>query len=1430
MKSIKTLMMVMVLMLASASLAEAQPTEEDVLNALNGNAVTKALGITKVTKEDAGFSAKIDAIDETVYLFFGPDGNALNAAIVLSEWKLGSVATFSAPVVIASTADNSVSALPTVVQAAVSDSLDDGNLSLKAGVNLFSGLSLGDSTSVLGNVFTQVLGAPAKTVPLSGPIGADVLSAVTSGKVPEGAQLSGMSLSFTLDYLRPQGLNQFVNAENLTLTLVDDSGSISLSGSFDLNFTVGGKKVSVKNVNVDSFSGTPAAGSPFLSLSGDFPGIPDALTRIPNCTVKDLGFGLQVVANADGGKEALVALSGKATLHEKEIDVDYALEDRDGARVPVFKVTSELTLNDFTNQDVPVVGGITLADLEYDAGVPSATLTWGDEQVEIAGVQVGDQLGYSVGINKLSLSTFAPSMKGTLLDGVELDNAAILLIPSGGTTTIAEGDLPAAIKAELGDNLEQFLDDGALALKEGTNFFADVNVSGIKALNDALSFLGMDGSALPIDLNLPPKGAASTAPGFKLVLPEITASVFPSFLKAGAAKIVDRVKDGSTDMAVELPLNLVAEISGGPKGKEVPFTVDLDLTALANKELVFTGTEAEGSTWSEPFGIPFVSVRELSIDADLSGDAQKVRLSAVFAGSHSKGDEVDLAIDVENGSIADVSVSLPKSKFGLDQIDALKNVPGVNTLSISAPAFSLHSFSGTVSFDGVDVDVVAFKDSNSHWSTLLHLESHFTIADILHIKNPLLEEVKLPDMKLVLASKPINQPIDSLPEAVQATFGGGSGGTLQLDAGVSMHGTIDPAKFSAGTQKMLSAIGIHDAIEITGTVDGIFGGSPGIRLLAAMDSEPKHSFTFIKAAPDTTFSLLLEYNEQRGAGLGFDMAIQLPGGDGQDPLIFDVDMELMVGAEGVEVRVSGDMRGFWNNAIGVKGLKIGDVYMSVGVMETGSFEFALAGKVAFGGEEIDIAGDMVISPEALFLPTAIGIAGKIKVIPLHQLHDKGNGMAKASHGKNLKGKSPKGLEAEIRNFEFCFMSPGATLPAEYTDDFNLTTAGMGVKGELWLTDPHSGHDRKVGALDGWISDQGYHMDGEVEPFSIGPVHMDKTTFLFQAGLELEPELSISGGITIGKGKHALSEKVKLTIQPSHFLIDMDTKIGGMEVSVHAESGGRSTQASNDFVFSISVKADFTDPLKHALSDALKGLKKMDTKYKQAQQDVANAKKKVDGLQKKIDEMRKKVKVERAKTDEKFEDAKHKVDSLNRTLTAKKKSWSSHKSKRQSDLKHVKLGAAAKEEAQIVALQGEITSLEASIKVAKGVLNTVEKGIDHTPIDLDPRVASLIAEKKTADAALDVAKGTLSAAQKINDGLESAAKEVLKAAGQLKINELILAGSLKGMIPGEGGQKVTLTINGSWGKHKFHIVIGGDQADGYIKAIAHEVAKEIKKVL
>lgn len=872
--------------------------------------------------------------------------------------------------------------------------------------------------------------------------------------------------------------------------------------------------------------------------------------------------------------------------------------------------------------------------------------------------------------------------------------------------------------------------------------------------------------------------------------------------------------------------NITIKFPGTLGGGQLSFGGTVDAAALAQKRFVFKTSDAHKLSWNDAFGMPFLDLSQVALTLEVAKGEFKILLDGMLGGPFRKGGRdraVVIELVVEDRKLSDFTLSLPDTTLSLHAVPALKSIPGAAKLAVGAPTVSMHAIGGKVKFLNATVDSVVFYDTGKKdWNIGLRFEKALTLADLTGHPKGFLQHLGLPKMRVLASAKGLKAGYSDLPLAAQNFFAvGGSlpDGELELAQGVNVIAMFDPAVAPANIKNALGKIGLgHASMQVDGTVEGMFGGKPAVELTVEIDTPSGHGFKFLKTK-HAKAEFFIKMSETQ-SGLGFRTAVEMSQGHGKPSLEFDVDFGLVEQDANIEVQVSGAMKGDWQNAAGIKGLTVENPFMSVGVNETGSFDMLIDGTVLVGSEKVRAAADLVLSPEALGLPTAIALAGEVNRLSFDDL------VAHAKKHASQKGGGFGKLRAEFKDVAFAFMTPGATLPADLEQELGIEGAGLALKATLLI------NGKELDSAKGYASTEGMSFDGMLDPVKLGPLDLKDAELKIAAGPTVEPQFGMTGDLALFKG---FEEAYVLELQPGKFKFSSDTKFGGaFDAHLEAESNGLSFSPSNDFAFEASLAANYDKIFRDMVQGALKGLKKADKDIAKAESDVKNAECKVAGLKKKIDTEKAKARHAYDAAVHKIDEAKGKVDKLQSTIDYNRRKAHDLDRKARHDAKHLKLAKAAKEGSEEAAVKSAVVAEEEALKTAKWALDSARKTVKVVPVDAAPAVVALTTELETAEAGLKVAEGALIAARGANKGVEEAVKAVGKGLTALKINEIGASGSLRGITSGgRQGKKPVLIIDVDihGNRHVYRESIGtiGHEFRKLADEVAKEVAKEILKV-
>jgi len=899
---------------------------------------------------------------------------------------------------------------------------------------------------------------------------------------------------------------------------------------------------------------------------------------------------------------------------------------------------------------------------------------------------------------------------------------------------------------------------------------------------------------------------SATKTDIKSGLTEVGISTLPTFLDAA-----------TNDITIKMPKAL--------GGKKLKFGGTIDADALKEKKFVFETSDDHKLYWNNAFGMSFLDLSDVALNVSIDKGSLSVSLDGMIGGSfskHHKKREVVIDFEIEDKKLKNFTLSLPGTKLHLHSMREFRHLPGVSKFTIKSPTISMHAIYGKVDFLNETVDSVVFYDEErKDWNIGLQFEKALTLATLTGHKGSFLDHLGLPKMKFIASTKGLKQSYEDLPLAAQNFFAAGGDlpeGDLELKQGVNITASFDPALASSDLKDALKTLGLGSTVlEIDGTVEGMFGGEPAIELNVDIDAPKSHSFKFLKMKhAQAEFFIKLSKEE---SALGFSTQVTMKQGKHKPDLEFDVDFEFATQETETEVMVSGAMIGDWEKAAGIKGLTLENPFMSVGINESGSFDMLIDGTILIGHEKIRAAADLVLSPEALGLPTAFAFAGEINKIKLDTLSSHAKKHTKLKHG------GFKNMSAEFKDVTFAYMTPGAHLPEDLEKELSIEGAGMAIKATLLI------NNKELGTANGYFSTEGIKIDGTLNPFKLGPLQLKDAELAIQAGEHLSPEFKMSGDIALFKG---FEEKYSIDLEPSKFKFYSDTKFGGaFEAIINAESDGLGFSSSNDFGFDAELDTKYSKIFQEITKAELKGMKKEDHAIRNAKKKLSSAQHKVNSLKSKIKKEKEKTKRAFHKASKSIDHAKRKVEKLQKTIHYNKKKAHSLHNKAKHDAKHWKFARAGKDKVEEAAVYAAMKTEEAALKTAKWALNKAKKAVHIVPVDSAPKVVALNAELKTAQIGLTAAQGFLSGVLGINKGIESALKDIDKGLNILKINKIGVSGSLKGITTlGKEGTKPRLMADVNIFKkhHVFHqsLVFGEKEFKKLAKTLAKDVANEILK--
>lgn len=238
-------------------------------------------------------------------------------------------------------------------------------------------------------------------------------------------------------------------------------------------------------------------------------------------------------------------------------------------------------------------------------------------------------------------------------------------------------------------------------------------------------------------------------------------------------------------------------------------------------------------------------------------------------------------------------------------------------------------------------------------------------------------------------------------------------------------------------------------------------------------------------------------------------------------------------------------------------------------------------------------------------------------------------------------------------------------------------------------------------------------------------------------------------------------------------------------------------------------------------------------FSDAQKTLTEKQNEVTQLNVEINKQRAIVQAARDKDCDKFNDAKEKVSKAKKKVNGIKDDIDDKEDKikrLEKEIDKDKL-KAVDNGPKIVAIKADIAGLETEKAAAKVTLSAAEKalellgtGCDMTPIDLDPKIASLITARETADKSLQAAKVIVQGTGAITGGSLKATKYIVEkgSTGVVTITYAYFESKLSEADGGMVSMKVKGTYSGEPLDASFTMNMTDPQAT--VEAFAHDLLK------
>ena len=704
--------------------------------------------------------------------------------------------------------------------------------------------------------------------------------------------------------------------------------------------------------------------------------------------------------------------------------------------------------------------------------------------------------------------------------------------------------------------------------------------------------------------------------------------------------------------------------------------------------------------------------------------------------------EVDVEFDRTAGGKTDFWVTAA-GPVKMSDVPGIKDIPNAGKFELDTLKISKHGIEANTKLGGKSVDIALFTGSG--WNAAI-TQKNFSFTEVIPglSKTPL-KHITFPSATVVISKDGIAKHFGDLSpiaqDALKAIYSK-PGDFVQLPKGLTFIAGFHP-KHAGAMKKAVKGIGVHDEVMLQGTIGGMFGGTPLVKLKGSLKAgKPASMPKFMKFAKDVDVDFFLtvlksEQDFDFELGIGIDVQADIHG----DKLTFGSKVKVQVMDEGFGIDVEGQMKGIWHKPFKIPGFSISDVTLEVGTQEDGAIKLGFKGSTTINNDKFSMAGDGEFLPEALGAPQAFAFKASADKVDMFFLEEIAfNMVAKAAHLPIQKIPQPT-----FKKVKFAFATPGASDP-----DLGLVSEGFALAGTLNFL------GKELGSINAAVGPtSGISIKGKLNNFHLGPLELKKNDLDVQVPFKKLPSFHIHAdleflGIKDRFKLDATSKTITLSVSDElgpEFQANFDLALRGLDLN-----SAKVDPKTADFFVKGKFVADFAkffrDDAKKDLNEVFAELTKV---FQDGEKAVDDAQAKVDKLNGKINAERAKVRREKAKAEAKVTHAENRVNKLNGDLDhAWKKYHHCHGWK--------KLYCKAK-------WGIEIGGLKASVKVADGVLDAVRSAIKHFPVDLDPRVAILLGARDLATAALDVAKEAIKGLEDLEGFLKKALDALADALGK-----------------------------------------------------------------
>lgn len=427
---------------------------------------------------------------------------------------------------------------------------------------------------------------------------------------------------------------------------------------------------------------------------------------------------------------------------------------------------------------------------------------------------------------------------------------------------------------------------------------------------------------------------------------------------------------------------LTGSVEGGMmfkvKGQEFELEDGKVSVAVEGKDRELQVTGASTKEWKKAFGIPFLTLNRLELDANVkTSDAGPdvdwgIKTKSVLnkASPDEQTFDANGQLLVQENVVTDIVLELP-GEVWLNKLPGIREIPGLNQLTYKDVKLSLYEIAAKVRWpkNSTHVDGVFLRDRDSGEKVEYTLYAATENAKLSHLSGKIpstLAEFPIQKGVVVFSNQPEETlKISELPERVQPLFTGyfAQDKELSIVQGISVYTTLDPNKPQKGDPfwDLLfgkSSFALEDPVTFEGSIIRNEPDPSKVRLAAAI---PTYKMPFIPEDILKFDNSEIVFSNEGGktAAIKGEMTFKAL----KQTRKLDGSVTF-AGSEGnKELKVEGRSRERWEKAFGIPGLALSNIGLQVEKKrgDTSSTGLGIKADAHFGGQDPQTEGQLVIA-------------------------------------------------------------------------------------------------------------------------------------------------------------------------------------------------------------------------------------------------------------------------------------------------------------------------------------------------------------------------------------------------------------------------------------------------------------------------------------